>query len=599
MLPNNNLNNLKIGYGLRDYLDKHGYDLDALRKDLVAGLTVGILTIPISMALATGIGVSPIYGLFTAIVAGVFTALAGGSRYSIAGPTASFVILLIPVSEAYGLFGILMVSLLCGIFLMLMGILRFGRWIEYIPDSITLGFTTGIAALIIMLQLKDFFGLTLLDLPTGFFDRLWTMIQGMEDFHYDSTLIGVGTLVFMVLWAKTKVNFPGHLPGLVIATIITYYWNQNGAQIVTVGELFDAIPHYLPSFQDEVILKGFNELSSRELWEMFKELVPIALALAVLGAMESLFCAVILDNYAGTRHSPNTELFGQGVGNIFAPLFGGFASSGAIARSITNLKAGAVSPMAAVYHALIVLFAIYFLADLLMYLPMPAMSALLILVAWRMSEFPRALRMIKDDPKNDVWVYLTCFFVILLFDVVVAVIIGMVLASILFVKEIAEMTKLQDIHSSKRYHSELMPDDWNFYRIQGPLFFAAADRVFGELSATLEGKKGIVIQMDSVTILDSGGLSALRRFVANAEAHGVDVYVSELQFQPLRTLVRYGLDKFGPQFKLFGSLDEAQAAIALEQFTEESNDETANESENKAENGVKDKVAVDKKINNK
>ena len=563
MLPNNNLNSLKVGYGLRDYIDKHGYNLNAFRKDLIAGLTVGILTIPISMALATGIGVSPIYGLFTAIVAGIFTALAGGSRYSIAGPTASFVILLIPVSESYGLFGIIMVSILCGIFLLLMGILRFGRWIEYIPDSITLGFTTGIAALIIMLQLKDFFGLYLLDLPSGFFERFWVMIQGLEDFHYESTVIGFITLAFMVIWRRFNINFPGHLPGLVVATIITFYWNQQGAQILTVGELFDEIPHYLPSFQSDVIINGFIALTAIELWEMFKELVPIALALAVLGAMESLFCAVILDNYAGTRHSPNTELFGQGVGNIVSPLFGGFASSGAIARSITNLRAGAVSPMSGVFHALIVLFAIYFLADLLMYLPMPAMSALLILVAWRMSEFPRAISMIKDNPKNDVWVYLTCFFVILLFDVVVAVIIGMVLASILFVKEIAEMTKLQDIHSSQRYHSELIPDDWNFYRIQGPLFFAAADRIFGELSATLEDKKGIVIQMDSVTILDTGGLSALRRFVANAEAHGVEVYLSELQFQPLKTLARYGLDKFGSHFTLFGSLDEAQAAVAI------------------------------------
>ncbi|WEJ63033.1 C4-dicarboxylic acid transporter DauA [Thiomicrorhabdus lithotrophica] len=559
----NNLTSLKIGYGLRDYVEKEGgYTRTSLNKDLIAGLTVGILTIPISMALATGIGVSPIYGLYTAIVAGIVTALAGGSRFSIAGPTASFVILLIPVAEDYGMFGVMMVSVLGGFLLMLMAWFRFGRWIEYIPEAITLGFTTGIAALIILLQMKDFFGLTMLDLPSDFMHRLWLMVQGIPELHWESTVVGLGTLVFMLLWTRLKINFPGHLPGLVIATIITFYWNQQGAQILTVGELFDAIPHYLPSFQGQLIADNIVAMSSNELWEMFKVLLPVAFVLAVLGAMESLFCAVILDNVAGTRHSPNSELLGQGLGNVFSPLFGGFASSGAIARSITNLKAGAVSPISGVIHALVVIFAIYFLADWLMHMPMPGMSALLILVAWRMSEFPRAIALVKSPSNNDAWVYLSCFLMILLFDVVIAVTIGMVLASFLFIKEIAEMTKLQDIHTNERYHSELIPDDWNFYRIQGPLFFAAADRIFGELSATLQDKKGIVIQMDAVTILDSGGLSALRRFVTNAEAHGVVVYLSELQFQPLKTLVRYGLNNFGNNFKLYSNLDDAQLEVA-------------------------------------
>jgi len=556
------LTSLKLGYGLNDVLQKQGYHRSDLAKDSIAGLTVGILTIPISMALATGIGVSPIYGLYTAIVAGIFTALAGGSRFSIAGPTASFVILLIPVTEVYGLLGLILVSLLTGLLLILMAFLRFGRWIEYIPEAITLGFTTGIATLIIFLQMKDFFGLYLIDLPSDFLQRLWVMIENIHSLHWESTVIGVSTLVFMVLWRRLKIPFPGHLPGLVFAAIAVYYWNQQGAQILTVGQLFDELPHYFPSFQGGWIVENLAAMNSSEIWSMFEALLPVAFALAVLGAMESLFCAVVLDNSAGTRHSPNSELLGQGVGNVLSPLFGGFASSGAIARSITNLRAGAVSPISGVIHALVVLFAIYFLAGLLMHLPMPAMSALLILVAWRMSEFPRAIAFVKGR-STDTWVYLTCFVIILLFDVVVAVTIGMVLASILFVKEIADMTKLQDIHEEKRYHSELMPADWGFYRIQGPLFFAAADRLFSELATTVTGKKGIVIQMDAVTILDTGGLSALRRFVNHAQVNNVEVYLSELQFQPLRTLARYGLENFDDHFKLFASLDEAQQAVAL------------------------------------
>ena len=556
------LTSLKLGYGLIDALQKQGYNRDLFSKDLIAGITVGILTIPISMALATGIGVSPIYGLYTAIVAGIFTALAGGSRFSIAGPTASFVILLIPVTEAYGLLGLILVSLLAGFLLMLMAFLRFGRWIEYIPEAITLGFTTGIATLIIFLQMKDFFGLQLVETPSDFLQRLWIMFESMQSFHWQSTAVGFGTLLFMILWRRLKIPVPGHLPGLVLAAIAVYYWNLQGAQILTVGELFDQLPHYFPSFQGVWIFNSLSEMTSPQIWEMFKVLLPVAFALAVLGAMESVFCAVVLDNAAGTRHSPNSELLGQGIGNVLSPLFGGFASSGAIARSITNLRAGAVSPISGVIHALVVLFAIYFLAGLLMHLPMPAMSALLILVAWRMSEFPRAIALIKGR-SNDTWVYLTCFVIILIFDVVVAVTIGMVLASILFVKEIADMTKLQDIHQDKRYRSEFMPENWSFYRIQGPLFFAAADRLFSELSETLEGKKGIVIQMDAVTILDTGGLSALRRFMNYAEARGVEVYLSELQFQPLRTLARYGLSNFGAHFQLFASLEEAQKAVAI------------------------------------
>lgn len=557
MSQSTRLTNVKIGYALRDYLQKERYNRTALGKDLIAGFTVGIMAIPISMALATGIGISPIYGLYTAIVAGFITALLGGSRFSVAGPTASFVILLIPVAESYGLLGIVITTMLAGILLVSMAYLKFGRWIEYIPEAITLGFTTGIATLIIMLQLKDFFGLPLENLPTDFLERLWLMIQNLSQIHWQSAVIGISTALFMMAWARFKWRFPGHLPGLILASIATYYWNLQGAQILTVGELFGEIPHLLPNFKGDWLIETGSLMSNRELWEMLKFILPIALTMAILGAMESMFCAVILDNEAGTRHSPNSELLGQGWGNIFSSLFGGFASSGGIARSVTNLRAGALSPIAAMFHSIVVLFSIFFLAGLLIHLPMPAMSALLILVAWKMSAFPRALTLLRNFD-SDTWVYLSCFVVILLFDVVIAVTAGMVLASVLFVKEIAEMTKLQDIHQSKRYQSDLLPEDWGMYRIQGPLFFAAADRVFSELGETLSDKKGIILQMDSVTILDSGGLAALRRFVAYAEKRDKHIYLSELQFQPLKALARYGLTKFGDNFKLFSNLEEAE-----------------------------------------
>lgn len=562
MSQRNHLTNIKLGYGLRDFIQKQGYNPKHLTKDLVAGLTVGILAIPVSMALAIGIGISPIYGLYTAIVAGFVTALLGGSRFSVAGPTASLVILLIPVNEAYGLLGIVLVSLFTGLLLVLMAFYRFGRWIEYIPETITLGFTTGIATVIILLQVNFFFGLSLEQLPVDFLERLATMLQALvSQLHWPSTLIGLGTLAFMIGWRKLGIHFPGHLPSLIIATLITYYWNQQAADIVTIGQLFGEIPHNLPIFQGNFIFQQLSEMNSLAIWDMLKLLLPIALTLALLIAMESLFCATVLDNQAGTRHSPNSELQGQGLGNVASALFGGFASSGAIARSITNLRAGAVSPVAAIIHAIVVLFAIYFLAGLLAHIPLSAMSALLIVVAWNMSAFPRAIALMRSAERSDKLVYLACFSLIILVDIVYAVIAGMVLASVLFIKDIADMTKLQNIRDHKRYQFTDLPEDWLVYRIQGPLFFAAADRIFSELVDELADKKGFIIQMDAVTILDSGGLSALRRFVAIAQKNDVKVYLSELQFQPLRTLARYGLDKFGAGFQLFASLDEAQIAM--------------------------------------
>ncbi|WFE69678.1 C4-dicarboxylic acid transporter DauA [Thiomicrospira sp. R3] len=571
MPPRHHLTNIKLGYGLRDFIQKEGYTPQHLGKDVIAGLTVGILAIPVSMALAIGVGISPIYGLYTAIVAGFVTALLGGSRFSVAGPTASLVILLIPVNEAYGLPGIALVSFLTGLLLVFMAHYRFGRWIEYIPETITLGFTTGIATIIILLQINFFFGLALENLPSHFIDRMGIMLQALlTQIHWPSSLIGLGTLAFMIAWRKIGIRFPGHLPSLVIAALIAFYWNQQGAQIITIGDLFGEIPHHLPIFQGVEVFQQLTFMERSAIWEMVKFLLPIALTLALLIAMESLFCAAVLDNQANTRHSPNSELQGQGVGNIFSALFGGFSSSGAIARSVTNLRAGAASPVAAMVHSLVVLFAIYFLAGLLAHIPLAAMSALLIVVAWNMSAFPRAIALIRSSDRGDQLVYLACFSLILLVDIVYAVIAGMVLASVLFIKEIAEMTKLQNISEHKRYKSIELSEGWVMYRIQGPLFFAAADRIFAELSDELAHHKGVIIQMDAVTILDSGGLSALRRFITRAQLHGVKIYVSELQFQPLRTLARYGLDKFGSHFLLFASLEEAQAA-SLKALSQSSN----------------------------
>ncbi len=523
---------------------REGYSKKHLIRDIIAGLTVGVIAIPLSMALAIASGVPPQHGLYTAIVAGIVIALTGGSRFNISGPTAAFVVILYPVTQQFGLSGLLMATLLSGVILVLMALFRLGRLIEYIPLPVTLGFTCGIGVVIATLQIKDFLGLTIPQMPAHYIEKIQTILTALPTINWADTAVGVVTLLVLTRWHKLRLPIPGHLPAVIVGTLLSLLLIHFGHNVATIGSAFQytlsdgsigqGIPNVLPEFvlpwnipnaQGQLIEWNFTTLQN---------LLPAAFSMAMLGAIESLLCAVVLDNMTNTKHHSNNELLAQGLGNIASPFLGGITATAAIARSAANVKSGAVSPIASVVHALLVLFALLFFANALSYLPLSSMAALLLVVAWNMADVPQIIHLIRRSGRNEIAVLLTCLILTVLFDMVIAITVGVLLASLLFIRTIAEMTKSIEIAHPEDLNDVLV------YRISGPLFFAAADNLFADLHDkvvhTNHEIKHIVLQCDAVTVLDTGGIHALTRFVQHMLPHQ-QLYMCNMQFQPLKMLV--------------------------------------------------------------
>ncbi|TNF05468.1 MAG: C4-dicarboxylic acid transporter DauA [Gammaproteobacteria bacterium] len=578
---------LKLGHGLRTALSTEPYTKTHLLSDALAGITVGVIAIPLAMALAIASGVAPQYGLYTAIVAGLIIPLAGGSRFSVSGPTAAFVVILYPVAQQYGLSGLLVASVIAGCMMVIMALLRLGRYIEYIPEPVTLGFTGGIAVVIATLQFKDLLGLQEIIMPAHFTDKVAALFQAAPGFSQWSLLVGLLTLAMMLLWPRLKTFVPPHLPAVVVGGVATYLINEAGADVATIGSTFhyvladgvagDGIPPVVPDLQWPWLRNQPGEAALQLDWRVAQDLLTAGFAIAMLGAIESLLCAVVLDRSTGTKHSANSELLGQGLGNIIAPFFGGITATAAIARSAANLRAGAKTPIAAVIHALVVLSALLFMAPLLAYLPMASMAALLLVVAWKMSEAPRIVHLLKTAPRSDIAVFLVCFSLTVLFDMVIAISTGIVLASLLFMKEIAEMTRVSDISRNSKVVDRAIPECWSVLKINGPLFFAAAERLFAELAQQCTDREGVVLYLDGVSILDSGGVAELYKFLETCKNAGTTVYLADLQFQPLKTLSRAGFSPDGVHCRVFPTLAEAlvnvpdaQGGAAIDSYSSES-----------------------------
>ncbi|GGI80645.1 sodium-independent anion transporter [Shewanella hanedai] len=539
---------LSLGHAFYEACIKEKYNLKRLGQDVLAGISVGIIAIPLAMALAIASGVPPQYGLYTAIVGGFIISLTGGSRYSISGPTAAFVVLLYPIAQEFGLAGLLMATVMSGIILVMMSLLKLGQLIQYIPEPVTLGFTGGIGVVIATLQLKDFFGLSITEMPEHYIDKLAALAHAFPTIQAASTSVALATFVVMLLWPKLKTPIPAHLPAILVGSFLALWLNQDGTIVETIGTRFNypladggvgmGIPPFMPTFELPWLQDGANHQALGLSWGMVQALLPSAFAIAMLGAIESLLCAVVLDGMTGKRHSANSELLGQGLGNIIAPFFGGIPATAAIARSAANVKAGAQSPVAGMVHSIVLLLGLLLLANILAYLPMPAMAALLLVVAWNMSEAPKALHLVKSAPKSDVIVFLTCFSLTVIFDMVIAITVGIVLAALLFMKEIAEMTRLYDISQNKRYIDSDIPENWVVLKINGPLFFAAADSIFSEITLLAKERQTLILYMDGVSILDAGGLTALTKLIEHLQAKQCKLVITDLQFQPIRTLAR-------------------------------------------------------------
>ena len=552
---------LSLFTALIDSCWKQPYSVSRLIKDTIAGITVGIIAIPLAMALAIGSGVAPQYGLYTAAIAGIVIAVTGGSRFSVSGPTAAFVVILYPVSQQFGLGGLLIATLMSGIILLAMGLARFGKLIEYIPISVVLGFTSGIAITIATMQVKDFFGLTMAHVPENYVDKVIALVRAMPTINLSDTLIGVTTLLVLIYWPKLKLRLPGHLPAVIAGMLVMLVLSLFGMEAATIGSRFSytladgtqgaGIPPILPQF---ILPWNLPTPDGKEFvfsWATITALMPAAFSMAMLGAIESLLCAVVLDGMTGKKHNSNGELLGQGLGNITAPFFGGITATAAIARSAANVRAGATSPVSAIIHSLLVLLTLLILAPLLSYLPLAAMSALLLMVAWNMSEAHKVINLLRHAPKDDIVVMLMCMSLTVLFDMVIAISVGIVLASLLFMRRIARMTHLAPVNVE-------VPDDVLVLRVIGPLFFAAAEGLFNDLETRIAGKRIVVLKWDAVPVLDAGGLDAFQRFV-NKLPEGCELRVSNLEFQPLRTLARAGVKPLPGRLSFY---PDRQAALA-------------------------------------
>ncbi|MEX0899222.1 MAG: C4-dicarboxylic acid transporter DauA [Gammaproteobacteria bacterium] len=526
---------------------RRGYRADDLRADLMAGVTVGVIALPLAMALAIASGVAPQHGLYTAIVAGAVIAVSGGSRYSVAGPTAAFVIILQPISIQFGLGGLLIATFMAGVIQMAMGVARFGKLIEFIPHPVTTGFTAGIAVVIASLQIRDLFGLVLAEPPTHFLERVVALTGAMPSLDPAEFAVGAFTFLVIAIWSRRKSWLPPHLVGIAAGAAAAAVAMRlfDGVDLATIGSRFGEIPRALPKPVLPWNFPGPDGAPLTLSWDLFRALIRPAFAIAMLGAIESLLCAVVADSMGGSKHRPNRELIGQGFGNAVVPFFGGFAATGALARSAANVRAGARSPLSAVFHAAFVLVAVLVFAPVLAWLPMAGLAALLLWVAWSMAERHHFVGILTRAPKSDIAVMLTCFLLTVIFDMVLAVGVGVVLAALLFMQRMSDVTNVRQLITENRDAESVapttVPDGVRVYVIAGPLFFGAAERAMGALARVDIGTHAVILDMGAVPAIDATGLVALESTVHRLNRSGIQVVLAEVQPQPLRALAKAGL----------------------------------------------------------
>ncbi|MBI2393850.1 MAG: C4-dicarboxylic acid transporter DauA [Deltaproteobacteria bacterium] len=489
-----------------------GYGRETLRADVLAGLVVGIVALPLSMALGIAVGVPPQHGLYTAIVAGIVVALLGGSRLQVTGPTAAFVVILAPIVTKYGLSGLLTAGLLAGLILVAMGFARMGRLIEYIPHPVTTGFTAGIGTVIATLQLRDALGLKVAEMPETYFGKVHALWSARGTMRFAELAVAASTLAILLLLPRVTKRVPAPLVAIVGVTMATTLLHRlmPSFEVATIGSKFKTV------IGDTTYL-GIPPLPPRPMlpWgpgfglQQARELLGPAFAIAMLGAIESLLSAVIADGMAGTKHDPDAELVGLGVGNIVAPFFGGIAATGALARTATNVRAGGRTPFAAVTHSVVVLAAILLLAPFVAYVPMAALAGLLLLVAWNMSEVRHFVHTLKVAPKSDVSVLLACYGLTVAFDMVIAVTAGVVMAALLFMRRMAELTHARLIDEEAPAEHRDLPEGVSVYEIAGPLFFGAAQNAMSRLHTVGSKAKVVVLALGRVPVIDATGLVAL------------------------------------------------------------------------------------------
>lgn len=512
-----------------------GYTRAQFAKDLVAGIIVAIIALPLSIALAIASGVNPEQGLYTGVIAGFFISFLGGSRVQIGGPTAAFVVIIYGIVSQYGMSGLATATFLAGLMMIVMGLLKFGNLISFIPKTITVGFTLGIAIGILVGQLKDFLGLSMGAVPAEFTDKLVAYAQHLNTIHLPTLLIGLLALSIQIFWPRVSQKIPGSLVAIFVTTAIVQLAHLS---VPTIGDLY-TIKAGLPTFSMPNI-----SLS------LVRQLLSPAFTIAILASIESLLSCVVSDGMIGSRHRSNAELVGQGVGNMMSALFGGIPATGAIARTAANVKNGGRTPIAGMTHALVLLLILLFLMPYASLIPMSCLAANLIMVAYNMSGWRTFVYMLRTAPKSDIVVLVTTLLLTVFFDLVVAIEFGMVLAAFLFLKRMSDIAEVRqwvdeaDNENTDALDLKVVPKNTVVYEVFGSLFFGTTND-FLDISYE-EGKNALILRMRNVPAMDISGLDALEEIRETCQQRGMTLILSHVNPQPFRVMKKAGfLEKIG------------------------------------------------------
>lgn len=520
------------------------YKKDQLVKDIVAGVIVAIIALPLSIALALASGVEPACGVYTAIFAGFMVSFLGGSRVQIAGPTAAFATVVAGIVATQGMDGLIIATILAGIFLILMGVFKLGSLIKFIPYTITTGFTAGIAVTIFIGQIKDFLGLQYANgvKPIETIEKIEANIEAIGTFSWQALLVGAVSLAILIIYPKFEKKVPPSLIAVIVGALMVKFIPGLDNGVFTIGELY-TIPSGFPQFALTNMEFSFAKVSA---------VLPDAFTIAILAAIESLLSCVVADSMVNSRHNSNAELVAQGVGNIASVLFGGIPATGAIARTAANAKNGGRTPIAGMVHAVVLLLVLLFLMPLAGLIPMPTIAAILFMVAYNMSEYKKFIKTVKTAPKSDIVVMVITFGLTVVFDLVVAIEVGMILAAMLFMKRMSEETTVKGweyVDSENDMDSidlKAVPKNVRVYEISGPLFFGAADKI---LDITFkEYTSCLVLRMRAVSAIDATAMNSLEQLYKKCQSKNITLVLSHVNEQPLHAMQKSGFyEKVGAE----------------------------------------------------
>ncbi|HMN16711.1 MAG: sulfate permease [Ignavibacteriales bacterium] len=528
------------------------YSKQQFISDATAGVIVGIVALPLAIAFGIASGVTPEKGIITAIIAGFVISFFGGSRVQIGGPTGAFIIVVYGIVQQYGTTGLAIATIMAGIILVIMGLVKFGSLIKFIPYPVVVGFTSGIALLIFSTQIKDFFGLQLKDVPAEFHEKWLAYFQYFSTFNYNVVIIALLALLIMILWPRITHKIPGSLIAIIATTVIVIVFEL---PVDTIGSRFGEISSNLPSPNFYKIDLG-----------VIRNLIGPATVIAILAAIESLLSAVVADGMIGGKHRSNMELVAQGLANIITPVFGGIPATGAIARTATNIKNGGRTPVAGIFHSITLLLIMLFFGSYARLIPMATLAAILVVVAYNMSEW-RAFKSLLKSPKSDVVVLVTTFLLTVIFDLTIAIEIGMVLSVLLFMKRMSEVSNVsvitreledeEDKPDPNATDKKKIPEEVEVFEINGPLFFGAAKKFKDAMSIIEKPPKVRIIRMRNVPAIDATGLQTLKDFYNDSKKHKTHMILSGVHTQPLYAMTQAGIfDLYGEE-NIHGNIDDA------------------------------------------